>query len=803
MMPTRHIPLALLLLVWSVVVFGAAQESPVIGIGDFPHGVSNMEQAIAFYRDVLGLELLATHPPLVDSKLGPNVYDAKMQALMDVGGAYYRFATFRIPGGASRLQLVEMVNNQDIVGLRGRRQSSATPAERGSLMLRLPVNDVDLLFKKLKDGFVGDILTKFVFRDEPDGFLIEAVSTSGAGIVLTAADADEKLRFYREILGFQFDTAESEGVRRSIGKVPGTNVPFEIHEYRGIQQRRFYPTTMGQDGVGWIQLFVRDVDDLVKVFVKERVSIVSTGLQPVAFDDSRRLVVRDPDGVFIELIERSGDQAAVRLPIEQAADVNVPKLDGMTALHRACYEDNIDLVRVLLASGANPNVATRFGVTPLALAIENTNAAIVEELLKHRAAADADTSGQRPLHIAARVGARAIVSSLLRHGAAVDARESWQSATALMVAAASGHANVVRLLIETGADVNARAAETTLFIGPGDESTTYTQIPRGGMTPLMFAARDGCEECIDLLVNAGAHVNYEDPARVTPLNLAIYNGHFDAAARLLAAGANPNDGSVYLVVDFRNLVADGVNADHHPVPRISNKLDSLEILKRLLARGANPDHEIMKELQSRYLGFERPRYLSGLTPLQRAAQQADLLAMQILLEGGADPSLPNRTVTAGGGGLASNGGETPLLFSIRSVAGVPASTLGNRPGKLAYRSREPGDSLAAAKLLLDRGADINGTDWAGTTPIHTAAALGADDIIQLLAERGARLDIKNDDGQTALDLVSRLTGRGAPPAEGRAGRNRGNSNPEATAALLRRLMGLPAGSPAEGPGGQQ
>ena len=340
MKPKTPSSLRVLTLVLSCAAALVANDGPsraqgsgrVIGVGDFPHGVSNIEQAIAFYRDVLGFELLHTRPPVVDGKIGPNVYDAKMQAVMDVGGAYYRFATFRIPGAGFHLQLVEMINNQRIVGLRGRRQSSATPLERGSVMMRLPVADVDHWLKRIRDGFHGDVLTtelkqgaaqveSFAFRDDPDGFLMEVVQGSGAGIVLTAADPDEKLRFYRELLGFDLQRGERVpsaahepvSVRRSIGRVPGTDVPFEIREYQGVHQRRFYPSTMGQDGVAWIQLLVRDLDALMRVFIAERVLIVSTGLQPVVVDDgTRRVVVRDPDGVFVELIERTTDNRGER-----------------------------------------------------------------------------------------------------------------------------------------------------------------------------------------------------------------------------------------------------------------------------------------------------------------------------------------------------------------------------------------------------------------------------------------------------------------------------------------------------------
>jgi ankyrin repeat protein len=496
---------------------------------------------------------------------------------------------------------------------------------------------------------------------------------------------------------------------------------------------------------------------------------------------------------------KDGNLTAVRTLLKQRVEVDARDRDGMTALLWAVYSDDKEMVRLLLGAGASPSLSTRYGVTALGLAAENRDAAVVEQLLTRGANAAAETSGETALHIAARTGALEVATLLVGHGALVDAREQWQSTTPLMVAAAENHPALVKFLMGAGADVNAKASETELFIGPGDESTTYTQIPRGGMTPLMFAARAGCGECAVTLANAGANVNYQDRARVTPLNLAVINGHFDTAALLLENKANPNDGSVYLAVEMRNLMANGVNADHHPVPITSDRLDSVAILTRLLARGGRPDDELLKEIQSRSLGFNRPNYLTGLTPLQFAAQQADLPSMHALLDFGADPNRATETASR-----ASVGGDTPLLIAIRSVTGVPANFLGNRPGKLAYRSRQPGDSLEAVKVLLDAGADVNAADWTGNTPIHVAAQLGANDVIQLLAKWDAKLDAKNDAGQSALDLVANAGGRGpGGPGGGGQGRGRGptNANPAATATLLRQLMGLPpAAAPPAGRG---
>jgi catechol 2,3-dioxygenase-like lactoylglutathione lyase family enzyme len=146
--------------------------------------------------------------------------------------------------------------------------------------------------------------------------------SSRANIVLTAANASEKLEFYREILGLSLSTGEWEQdaaslaalglkagrIRRTVGVVPGTDVSLEIVELDGVPHRRFFPVKMGAAGVGWLRFVVRDLDALMATITANRVLVVSTGLQPVQFADSRRVVVRDPDGVLVELIEYFGNE---------------------------------------------------------------------------------------------------------------------------------------------------------------------------------------------------------------------------------------------------------------------------------------------------------------------------------------------------------------------------------------------------------------------------------------------------------------------------------------------------------------
>jgi catechol 2,3-dioxygenase-like lactoylglutathione lyase family enzyme len=321
-----------------------AEDAPVVGVGDLTFAVADIERAIQHYEKSLGFELLATRPQLVDGELGANEYDALLQALMDVGGAYYRMAWFSVPGSAVRLRLVEVINNQQVFGLRGVRQTSASYTDGGGIAMRLAVPDLAALKDEIDRAYTGDILTtggapitagsaRLTVRDD-EGVVMELVEpwaptaggtdlAIGTSVVLTAANAKEKLEFYQD-LGFEFATGDWEAsadvlaavgatggrVRWHKAQMPGVDVPLVIAEFQGTKQRRFFPTTMGQSGAGWLQFVVRDLEAVVEELRAKRVLIVSTGLQPVQFEDSRRIVVRDPDGLFVELVEREPEEGS-------------------------------------------------------------------------------------------------------------------------------------------------------------------------------------------------------------------------------------------------------------------------------------------------------------------------------------------------------------------------------------------------------------------------------------------------------------------------------------------------------------
>jgi ankyrin len=465
--------------------------------------------------------------------------------------------------------------------------------------------------------------------------------------------------------------------------------------------------------------------------------------------------------------------------IQQRADVNAPEVDGTTALHWAARAGDADLVSALLRAGAKAGAANRYGMTPLLLAASNGHASIVDALLKAGARADgAGPEGETPLMVAARAGNVAAVNLLLEAGAAVNAKEQWQGQTALMWAAAENHGAVVRALAARGAEVNGRSnvlepPTRDILDFRTDKNgqalqTLLTTFPRGGLTPLLFAARQGSLDAVRALAEAGADLNLADPEGITPLVLAIRNGHYDVAALLVDRGANVNAGDrvnrtpLYMAVDMHTL--DWIQ--NRPAPKSEDVKDSVDLAKLLLERGANPD----AQLSGNPPGWKGDAIAAqntfgnvvgaGMTPFVRAAKNADLAMMRLLLEKGADPTIATRN-------------KTTALMAL--VGG-----LGRKYGAdLHVSAAEEKNALEAAKLLLDLRADVNASNDAGQTSLHAAAAIGANGVVRFLVERGARLDAKTRQGRTALDESL----RGVPNVDGAPGEAH-----EDTAALLRELM---------------
>lgn len=459
----------------------------------------------------------------------------------------------------------------------------------------------------------------------------------------------------------------------------------------------------------------------------------------------------------LRLVEaaKKPDLPAVRSLIAQHVDVNAPDVDGTTALHWAAHLNNLGMADLLLHARANPNLANRYGYTPLFLAAENGSAPMIGRLLK--AGADPNASlpeGQTALMTVARTGSSDAVNELLGHDARVNAKESWHGETALMWAAAENNATVVQALIDHGAEVNARSSVAG-FTPSAEGYLPPTFLPAGGFTPLLFAVRGGHIESAKILLAAGANVNDSLPNGTGALLLAVMNAHYELAALLLDKRADPNaNGMGFTALDQLVWTRNPNRHFNMPPALPTGNLDSLDLAKALIAHGANVNGRMTKEPRD---GWRNWMNRVGATPFILAAKAADPELMHLLLEHGADPTLESKDHT------------TALL----AAAGV-GFWQGESPGS-------EHDALEAVKLTLDLGAQVNTANDEGFTALHGAAVRGANSIVQLLVDKGAKLDAKTKkEGWTALAI-----------ADGVFIANTYKAQPH-TAELLRKLMGVSA-----------
>jgi len=459
------------------------------------------------------------------------------------------------------------------------------------------------------------------------------------------------------------------------------------------------------------------------------------------------------------------DRASVRALLERGALVNQAQVDGMTALHWAAYLEDLETAKLLVNAKANVKAANRYGVTPLSLACTNGDEVMVELLLE--AGADPNTKlrgDETVLMTAARTGKLAAVKALLSRGADVNARER-RGQTALMWAAAEGHAAVVQALLQAGADFRTPLSS--------------------GFTPLSFAVREGRTDVVRILLKAGADVNLamqpkkssgRAPARgTTPLILAVENGHFELAVALLDAGADPNDQRCgFTALHTLTWVRKPNRGDEEsgdPAPIGSGNLSSLQLVEELGAHGADVNARLKRGASGRGV-LSRV----GATPFLLAAMTADVPLMKTLVKLGADPLLPNAEHC------------TPLM----AAAGVGSLAPGEEAGT------EP-EALEAVKLALALGNNVNAVADNGETAMHGAAYKNFPQVVQLLADKGARIEVwnrKNKYGWTPLAIAE--------------GHRPGNfkPSPETVAALNRVLLAAgislpPSPKPIEGRKGYQ
>ncbi len=422
--------------------------------------------------------------------------------------------------------------------------------------------------------------------------------------------------------------------------------------------------------------------------------------------------------------------------------MNAAEADGTTALHYAVRQDDLALADRLLKAGANAKAMNRYGTSTLYLACLNGNSQMIEHLIKAGADVNAPgVEGETPLMTASRAGDIASVRVLLQHGADVNAREAWRGQTALMYAAGESHPDVIRELIEHGATVNDHDA-TVKWERQTTSEPREKWLPTGALTPLTFASRQGCVECVKVLLEKGADINATDPDGISAAVTAIINGHYDVAALLAEKGINLNLAdktgrtALYAAVDFNTMPQ-----DNRPSPpnTIDNKVSSFELIQLLVAKGANINAQLKTQVpyRAKLDRGDDTMLTTGTTPLLRAAKAADIPVMKFLLEKGADPT------------LATRNGVNPLMA---------AAGLGTREEDNTGRKKTEPETMEAIQLLLDKGVDINAQDTRGQTALHGAAFWGKDQVAAFLVAKGAKIDLKDKKGFTAIDSAAGLAG---------------------------------------------
>jgi ankyrin repeat protein len=445
------------------------------------------------------------------------------------------------------------------------------------------------------------------------------------------------------------------------------------------------------------------------------------------------------------------DMTAVKALLAKKADVNATGPDGTTALAWVVRIDDLQTAKLLLAAGADPKKANRLGVTPMAVAAANGNAEIIKILLDAGVDVNALDPNNEPASWAA-IRSRNVdaVRALLDRGATVDFKDSVQQ-TSLMLAVREDVPDIVRLLISRGADVNAvtRKGATPNWVLPnsvpgfghgvgivrgGLPARGSRYLIPGGLTPLHYAARDGRMETARLLVSNGANVETTDPNGIGPLLMAISNNQIEMARFLIDRGANINvvdwygRNPLWQAVEVRNMDVDNSTfkngVDREPV---------LDLIKVLLAKGADVNNRTAETPPIRRFILPTTGSLEwvdfvGMTPFIYAARSGDVEVMKLLLAHGANPMIPTFS-------------GTTALMAAAGMNWTFAQTYDEGTDQL----------LEAVKLCYELGMSVNDVNSMGLTALHAAANRpDSDPIIQFLVDKGAKLDVKDNEGRTPL-----------------------------------------------------
>jgi ankyrin repeat protein len=497
-----------------------------------------------------------------------------------------------------------------------------------------------------------------------------------------------------------------------------------------------------------------------------------------------------------------GRAAVIRALLKGGADPNATDGQGATSLMLASASGSVDAVNYLLAAGARVNAVEQIKhETALMFAAANDRTGVVNVLLDHGAEWKPTTTildwskvsrddprispvRRRPSGGANQAAGKSAPETKLEpptkpggppKAAGATSKEAEPSAPGVAVAeggAARGNAGVAH----SGARAQAGAGGANEPLTEGAGGYPALVGAQGGLTALLFAARDGYADTAQALLRHGADVNQVDPGdRTSPLLIAVINGRFDMAEQLLQAGADPNLAAANGVTPLYAVV-NCVWADKalYPQPQAhkQQETDYLTMMKDLLDRGADPNARLTKEVwYADYNQDQKGLDETGATAFWRVAYSGDAAAMKVLVAHGADPNIwteklpprasypPRAEVKKDYSGLrpVPVGGPdiSPLLAA--SGEGYGWSLTAN------HHIFAPAGPLPAVKYLVEvLHANVNERDAEGNTALHNAAARGDNAMIQYLVSKGADITLLNRNGQSVADMANGPVERVSP-----------------------------------------